>query len=273
MSEYDDVPDFERENDFAAMTRYEVADALAENGLVLIPTGSIEQHGHHLPVGTDTFAVRSVAKRMAGKLGGLLVPFAPMGVTPLHEGMAGALSLEPETYMALFDDVFENLINHGADQIVVVNWHEVNASSIETVMTRAQKRHPDVRFVIAQAHFTARDLYEDYHDLTHGGPLEVLPVLGDHEDLVHLDRATDASDEGRASEMDDLRRSDSAYPIIPDTRIMYPSGWYGDLSEVAEYDGEAFLDRVAEACAADVAAALDALEDVDFEDDFGTEES
>lgn len=264
MNEYDDIPEFGRENDFAAMTRYEIEDRLDENGLVLIPTGSIEQHGRHLPVGTDTYAARSVAKRMAGRLDGLLVPFAPMGVTPLHADMAGALDLEPETYMDLFEDVFESLIDHGADEVVVVNWHEVNASAIETVMTRTQKRYPDVRFVIAQAHFTARDLYEDYHDLTHGGPLEVLPVVGDHPELVHLDLATDAADEDHASAMDDLRRSEQAYPIVPDVRIMYPSGWYGDLSDVEEYDGDEFLDRVATAAAEQVATALDTMEDVDF---------
>lgn len=264
MSEYDDVPAFDRENDFAAMTRYEIEAALDENGLVLIPTGSVEQHGRHLPVGTDTYAARSVAKRMAGTLDGLLVPFAPMGVTPLHAGMAGALDLEPETYMALFEDVFESLVDQGADRIVVVNWHEVNASSIETVMTRAQERHPDVRFVVAQAHFTARDLYEDYHDLTHGGPLEVLPVEGDHPDLVHLDRATDASEAGQASEMDDLRRGDRAYPIIPDVRLMYPSGWYGDLSEVEDYDGEEVLAEIADACATAVAEAFEKMAEVDF---------
>lgn len=267
MSEYDDIPGFDREHDFAAMTRDEIEEKLDENGLVLIPTGSIEQHGSHLPVGTDTYAVRSVAKRMAGKLDGLLVPFAPMGVTPLHAGMAGSLDLEPETYMSLFEDIFESLIDHGADRIVVVNWHEVNASSIETVMTRTQERYPDVRFVIAQAHFTARDLYADYHDLTHGGPLEVLPVLGDHPELVHLERATDASEAGHASEMDDLRRGERAYPIIPDVRIMYPSGWYGDLSEVADYDGEEFLDRVADACATAVATAFEKLADADFQVD------
>lgn len=266
MSEDDAPPEFDRLNDFMAMTRYEIEDALAENGLVVIPTGSVEQHGHHLPVGTDTYAVRSVAKRIAARLDGLLVPFSPLGVTPLHMGMAGAISLRPETYMDLFEDTFESLIRHGADQIVVVNWHEVNASSIETVATRVQADHPDVRFVVAQAHFAARDLYADYHDLTHGGPLEVLPVLGDHPELVHLDRARDAGDAGHASMMDDLRRSENAFPIIPDVRVMYPSGWYGDLSEVEEYDGEEFLERVAGACAEDVANALEVMGDVDFED-------
>jgi len=266
MSENESPPEFDRLNDFEAMTRYETEDALAEGKPVIIPTGSIEQHGHHLPVGTDTYAVRSVAKRVAARLDGLLVPFSPIGVTPLHMKMGGAISLRPETYMDYFDDVIESLIKHGAEQVVIVNWHEVNASSIETVATRVQDRHQDVTFVIAEAHFTARDLYADYHDLTHGGPLEVLPVMGDHPELVHLDRATDAGEEGHASMMDDLRRSDNAYPIIPDVRIMYPSGWYGDLSEVEDYDGEEFLERVAEACADDVANALEVMGSVDVDD-------
>lgn len=269
MSEDDAPPEFDRLNDFAAMTRYEIEDALEENGLVVIPTGSVEQHGHHLPVGTDTYAVRSVAERVAARLDGLLVPFSPVGVTPLHMKMAGAISLRPETYMDFFEDVVTSLIGQGADQIVIVNWHEVNASSIETVATRVQDEHPDVRFVIAQAHFTAKDLYADYHDLTHGGPLEVLPVLGDHPELVHLDRARDAGEEGRASTMDELRRNDRAYPIIPDVRIMYPSGWYGDLSEIDDYDGEEFLERVAEACSADVENALEVMGEVDFDIDDG----
>lgn len=269
MSDDDSTPEFGRLNDFEAMTRYEIEDALAEGKPVIIPTGSIEQHGHHLPVGTDTYAVRSVAKRMAARLDGLLIPFSPIGVTPLHMKMGGAISLRPETYMDYFDDVIESLITHGADKIVIVNWHEVNASSIETVATRVQDRHQDVTFVIAEAHFAARDLYADYHDLTHGGPLEVLPVLGDHPELVHLDRAQDAGEEAHASKMDDLRRSDNAFPIIPDVRIMYPSGWYGDLSEVEEYDGEEFLEKVAEASAADVANALDVMTSIEFdEDDF-----
>lgn len=253
-----------RENDFAALTRYEVADRLGACPAV-IPAGSIEQHGGHLPVGTDAYAVRSIAERVAVALDGLLVPFTPLGVTPLHEGMPGAISLRSETYMGLFRDVCESLIRHGADRIVVVNWHEVNASTIETEAIRLQDEHPDVRFVIGQAHFVAKDLYADFHDLTHGGPLEALPVLGDHPDLVHLDRATDPSDPDHASRMDRIRRNPKAYPIIPDVRVMYPTGWYGDLEGVTEEMGREFLDEVAAATAAEIEETLEAMADVDFD--------
>lgn len=260
------------EHDFAQLTRYEIADRLEDDGLVIIPTGSVEQHGPHLPVGTDTYAVRAVAERIAEELDGLIIPFGPLGVTPFHADMAGALHLREETLMALFRDVCESLIVHGADEIVVVNWHEGNTSSIETEAGRLQQDHPDVRFVISQASYTAQQLYEDYHDLTHGGPLEVLPILGARPELVHLDRATDPSDEEHASKMDELRRNRQAYPIIPDVRIMYPSGWYGDLSDVDQKDAEKFLDDIARACATDIADTLETLEELDYRvDDVDTE--
>lgn len=256
---------FTRENDFMALTRYEIADRIDEGAPVVVPTGSVEQHGPHLPVGTDSYAVESIAQRVAARLDGLLVPFGPLGVTPFHAKMAGAIHLTSETFVALFRDVCESLIRHGADQIVVVNWHEGSTPSIETAAGRLQEEHPDVRFVVSQASYAAQELYEDYHDLTHGGPLEVLPVLADRPELVHLDRATDAADEEHASRMDELRRNRRAYPIIPDVRIMYESGWYGDVSDVDEEMAAEFVDNVADACARDVAETLDVLADLDYE--------
>lgn len=264
-------PEFSRENDFMALTRYEVEERLHENGLVVIPTGSVEQHGPHLPVGTDTYAVRTIARRVAARLDGLLVPFGAAGVTPFHAEMAGALHLQSETFMALFRDVCESLIEHGAEKVVVVNWHEGNTSSIETAAGRLQQDHTDVRFVISQASYAAQELYEDFHDLTHGGPLEVLPVLEANPDLVHLDRATDPSDEEHANRMDQLRRNRQAYPVIPDVRIMYPSGWYGDVSDVDEEMASEFVEQVARTCADDIASTLDVLDDLNY--DVGDDEA
>lgn len=264
-----DVPGFDRENDFAALTRYEVADRLEERGLVVIPTGSVEQHGPHLPVGTDTYAVRAIAKRVAARLDGLYVPFSAFGVTPFHADVPGAVDLAAETLMALFEDVCGSLVEHGADAVVVVNWHEGNTAALETAAGRLQRDHRDVRFVFSHANYAAQERYGDRHDLTHGGPLEVLPVLGTRPDLVHLDRATDPSDEDHAATMDDLRRNRRAYPVVPDVRIMYPTGWYGDLDVVDDIDPEAFLERVAADCAADVAEVLDVLADLEYRVDEG----
>ncbi len=59
------------------LTSSEVADQILRNAVAVIPLGSIEQHGPHLPNGTDTIAAELVAEVLAEKLDALLVPFGP----------------------------------------------------------------------------------------------------------------------------------------------------------------------------------------------------
>ena len=79
------------------MTNPEAEKILEETGLAILPLGSVEQHGAHLPMGTDYYAAESFARRIAAITGGLLVDFCPFGVTPLHMGFGGTVSLRSET--------------------------------------------------------------------------------------------------------------------------------------------------------------------------------
>ena len=66
------------------ITQPEAERILRERGLVIIPTGSVEQHGPHLPTGTDYYAPLAIGRAVAPRVRGLLVPWAPLGVTPLR---------------------------------------------------------------------------------------------------------------------------------------------------------------------------------------------
>lgn len=229
------------------MTQPEVERQLSDNGLIVIPTGSVEQHGPHLPMGTDHYAIEAIAERVAAKLGALLVPFPAVGVTPFHMSFAGTISLKNDTFMNLFKDICRSLFGHGARKVVVVNWHEGNTPALNTACMDLQIEYPEILFVISQACYVGQQLYLDISDLTHAGLLEVLPVLGYRPDLVHLERATNPSPAAQAQKMDTLRRRREAHPIIPDIRMMYETGWYGDLSKASESLAEQFLERVSEA--------------------------
>ena len=61
------------------LTQPEVAAQLAENPLIILPAGSVEQHGPHLPAGTDIFAANVIAERVAEKMDGLVIPGGPLG--------------------------------------------------------------------------------------------------------------------------------------------------------------------------------------------------
>ena len=140
------------------MTIPDAEAQLKRNQVVIIPTGSVEQHGSHLPYGTDWFAASLFAERLSEKIDALLVPFTPLGVTPIHMGFIGTVSLSPETYMGMLKDVVKCMAKHGAKRIVIVNWHELNDPLIRLVATQLQQE-VNVRFIVVQAHYVTLQLY------------------------------------------------------------------------------------------------------------------
>src|ERR1700721_2746076 len=84
---------------FVELTQPEIAEQLKKNPLVILPAGSVEQHGPHLPTGTDIFAANVIAHAVAERMDGLVLPGGPLGVTPLHMPFEGTITLKPDTYM------------------------------------------------------------------------------------------------------------------------------------------------------------------------------
>ena len=89
---------------FVDLTQPEIAAQLKKNPLVLLPTGSIEQHGPHLPTGTDSLAANVIAHAVAERMDGLVLPSTPLGVTPMHMPFEGTITLAPDTYMRVLTE-------------------------------------------------------------------------------------------------------------------------------------------------------------------------
>lgn len=233
------------------ITQPEAVALLERSGTVVIPCGSVEQHGPHLPFGTDTFAAESIAVRLAEHLDALVAPIGPLGVTPFHMAFAGTLTVRPATLVALLEDVCDSLIRHGARRFVLANWHEGNQAAIGQASATLQVRHADrgVRFVVVQAMWIAHELFGQQPGLTHGGEIEALSVLADHPELVHLERATNPGPPGPAAELDALRRRRGAYPILADIREISPTGWYGTLAGVSPERARQLVEQTAERAA------------------------
>ena len=83
----------------ADLTQPEIAAQLARNPLVILPAGSVEQHGPHLPAGTDTLAANIIGHAVAERMDGLVLPATPLGVTPMHMPFAATVTLTPDTFM------------------------------------------------------------------------------------------------------------------------------------------------------------------------------
>jgi creatinine amidohydrolase len=230
------------------ITQPEAEAILKRSGLVILPMGSVEQHGPHLPCGTDYLASLVIGQVVAEKVDGLLLPFSPIGVTPFHMSFPGTLSLKPQTFISVVEDICESVVRHGAKKIVFLNWHEGNTSAMNLAAVSVQQRHA-ARVLVVQACYIAYEIFGKECGLTHGGELEVLPILAYEPALVHLERATNPSPPDRAKKIDSLRRGRAAYPFLKDIREIAPTGWYGEPQKATPAKAKEFLEKVSEAAA------------------------
>lgn len=240
------------------LTSQETAAAIAESGLAVIPFGSIEQHGPHLPNGTDTFAAELIAAAVAEELNGIVVPFGPYGVTPIHAGHPGTINLRRSTFELLLTDICDELIAMGVTRLVFVNWHEGNIASMNGVATEIQDTHDGVYVVAAHACYTAQRIYASQGgELTHGGGIEVLAVMAHDPSLVHVERAGEATRPDHAIALDEMRRGHEVYGYITDVTEIDDVGWYGNPTWADQSMAAAFATTVGADVAKQAAAIFE----------------
>jgi len=103
---------------------------LPESPLLVVPLGSVEQHGHHLPLGTDTAVACAVAESATGRLeGALLAPALAYGASGEHEGFPGTISLGTEALTGLLVEYGRSACRW-AGRVLLVNGHGGNLDSL-----------------------------------------------------------------------------------------------------------------------------------------------
>jgi creatinine amidohydrolase len=179
----------------AELTREQIA-AMAPDAVAVLPTASIEQHGPHLPVITDTMLCGTVAER-AAQLAAREVPVvvAPVfwtGNSHHHFPFAGVLSLPSPTYIATVIDVLEGLVKSGFRKLVILNGHGGNTDSNRVVALDMANRlgHP-VRIAAAAYWDVARAALVEEAGFDgklipgHAGRFETALMMAIRPDLVN----------------------------------------------------------------------------------------
>jgi len=192
-----------RKHNILALSYAEVQERLAEGGdqdVVLVPLGSTEKHGAHIPLGTDSYVTMEVVERAAKAADVLYSPLVPFGYSPHHMGRhlegAGTITLRAETYRRLMSDVARSLVYHGFRKIIFVSHHGSNTKPIDEVMR--QLRYDTGAFIAYYKTPTERDasvvqdLFDNPPEETpgwHSSELETSVLMATADGLVNMERA------------------------------------------------------------------------------------
>jgi len=164
----------------------EVRDAQVDTAIVSF--GSVEQHGHHLPLGVDWMIADAMARRLGEELGAYVLPAMPFGCSREHMAFPGTVSLRPSTLASVLDDVVESLYQHGFRKIVLLSTHGGNWV-LKPTMRELNYKHEDLTIVWAGG--PVPDEGDAVPRETHAGEGETSAMLALRPDLVKIDRARD----------------------------------------------------------------------------------
>ena len=106
--------------------------------IAIIPVGSIEQHGPHLPISTDSDIVTEISLRFSKKIDGILLPTINYGISDEHFPFFN-LSVKKSTLSKMLDDICGSLIKNGISRILIINGHYGNLDSLKDFERKKKK--------------------------------------------------------------------------------------------------------------------------------------
>lgn len=131
---------------FAALTAPRAAAQLSERSLLCLPLGSVEQHGPHLPMDTDTVIAERFAHRLAAHVAGRhdlwVGPAVPYGISPEHARTPGAVTLDLHLYATLITTLVEEYLRcTPVRSVLLINGHGGNRGVLETLVHQLRHTH------------------------------------------------------------------------------------------------------------------------------------
>jgi creatinine amidohydrolase len=217
----------------------ELSDYVAEESLAVVPLGSTEQHGPHLPLSTDHRIAESLAREAADRAGYLCTPTVNVGVSVHHKQFHGTMWADAPEFRDYVESVARNLSYHDIDRIVFVNAHGGNQTHLREVGRRL--REDEVAYAVEWMwDDSIPDLVDDLFEVNgpHGGPKETAMMMHIDPDLVREDKLAEARDGGLV----DWVNNDEAY--VHGARNFYDSidntenGVLGDQTDATPEKGE-----------------------------------
>jgi creatinine amidohydrolase len=239
---------------FGGQTAAEISETAGRDGSVLVvPVGSVEQHGDHLPTATDTILVCEAVGAALDRLADepvLATPPVWSGYSPHHESLGGTLFGEFETLLSLLQEIAGSGLANGFDAALFVNGHGGNTALIETAVSEVGRDHPDAEITGLTYFELAASFIEDVRDselggMAHGGEFETSLLLHLHPDLVADDRPAEYWDEPYDQGGTDLMQG-GPLAVYREFEEYSASGAIGDPTLASAEKGETILEGLAD---------------------------
>jgi len=127
-------------SELCSLTWTETKEKFKENPVILIPMGSIEQHGPTTPVGDYRYTTE-ICRQVAEKTGAISCPTIPWGYSEYFKNYPGTISIRPETLSMILEDHIDCLLRFGLDHIMFVCGHKGNLPIIEQLARKIKELH------------------------------------------------------------------------------------------------------------------------------------
>jgi creatinine amidohydrolase len=239
------IPD---ERNFAYLNWKQVEALPRETTLLVLPTAAIEQHGHHLPLATDTLInnllLGHAIQRLPADLPVYALPPVHYGKSNEHLGFPGTLSVSASTFMAVLRDIGASLSSAGFRKLVLYNTHGGNSSLID-VMARDLRAEFGLRTFTLQGSggisFEGLQPQERAYGF-HAGEVETAFLLAAVPELVDRDSYT-ANYIADVSKPEILLPENGPATFAWLTRDIAPSGVLGDPRPATAEKGKRWLEQ------------------------------
>ena len=217
------------------LTTKRIDDLDRDRTVVILPLGSVEQHGNHLPLGTDSILAHDVALATAKQAGDAVVLPPPWyGFSAHHMRFPGSITLRVETLMALVEDIVGSVIAHGFGRILVVNGHGGNSGAIDVLASTLGHMHYGTARIAALTYFQlAREAIADLRlsetgGMGHAGEFETALLQHLRPELVDVKTAATCYPDPGSSYLSTDLLGASAIRTYLDFSDLSPSGTLGD---------------------------------------------
>ncbi len=232
------------------MTRPQVEALLKEKPVLILPTGATEQHGAHLPMGTDNLCATNLAQRVGERLGVGVLPCLNFGYSWVWKDVLGSAVISHSLFEQIIVELAQNYARQGIKILAVINGHDANSAALKYACRRVSDAgglqllhftYPSLNSIIAPVAESPL-----WHGMLHACEVETSLVRAIDDSQVDMSKAVCEYPEKPQL----YGKSDIALGDIS------RSGVFGDATKATPEKGEAILAATAQLIGDDLALAM-----------------